>query len=402
MGYLRSDGKKGIRNKLLVIHTVDCSTHVAFHVEEELERRGVEVEVIGQRSCFDHQVRIRTLLSYCVHPNVGGVLVIGHGCESTNPEKISVFAQDHGRPSRWFNQIDIGGTASSIVQGLEYGESLWDEMKKKVVKEPFYLSDLIICGKCGGSDFTSGLTGNPLVGSLFDYVVDAGGTCMFAEVNEGIGLKDFLVGRGVDDTAKAEIAATYDKAERYCRLGGRFFISPGNIAGGLTTIEEKSMGAVAKSGNQPIQGVLKIGQQPPWRGLWLFDEVTDEIHQNRIPGEGNQGGDCAILMLMGTAGCQVSYLITGRGHTCGVGVSPTIKITGNSRTFAAMDDDIDINAGQLLTGEKSMEELTEDLIAYTAEICRGRLTHAERHGHKENEIWSIAQEPITCQTLGAS
>ena len=392
--YLRPDGRKGIRDKLLVIHTVDCSAHVAFCVAEELRRRGVEAEVIGQRSCFDHQVRIRALLSYCVHPNVGGVLLIGNGCESTSPEMIDAFARENGRPSRWFNLIDAGGTARGIARGVKFGEEIAAEMKAKAIRVPFFLSDLIVCGKCGGSDFTSGLAGNPLVGSLFDTVVDAGGTCLFAEMNEGMGLKDFFAGRGVDDAAKAEIAATYDKAERSCKLGGRFFISRGNVAGGLTTIEEKSMGAAAKSGSRPIQGVLKIGQQPPWKGLWLFDEVADEIYPHRIPAEGNQGGDCAILMLMGTAGCQISCLVTGRGHTCGVGLSPTIKITGNPRTFAAMDDDIDVNAGRLLTGETSMEELTEELLEYTAEVCRGRLTHAERHGHRENEMWSVAQEPV--------
>ena len=390
--YLRQDGKKGIRNRLLIIHTVDCSAHVAFRVAEELRARGIEAEVIGQRSCFDHQVRIRALLSYCVHPNVGGVLVIGHGCESTDPEKISSFARENGRLSYWFKQIDVGGTAKSIERGVALGCELADEMRRQAVRAPLFVSDLIVCGKCGGSDFTSGLAGNTLVGSVFDYLVDAGATCLFAEMNEGMGLKDFFVERGVDEAARAEIAATYDKAELSCRYGGRFFISTGNVAGGLTTIEEKSMGSSAKSGSRPIQGVLKIGRQPPGKGLWLFDEISDELHRNRMPGEGNQGGDCAILMLMGTAGCQVSYLITGRGHTCGVGISPTIKLTGNPRTFAAMQDDIDFNAGRLLQGEKSMEALTDELLTYTAEVCRGRLTHAERHGHRENEMWSVSQE----------
>jgi len=116
--YLRPDGRKGIREKLLVIHTVDCSAHVAFSVAEELRHRGIEAEVIGQRSCFDHQVMIRALLSYCIHPNVGGVLLIAHGCESTSAEMISEFARENGRPSRWFNVIDVGGTAQGIVRGM--------------------------------------------------------------------------------------------------------------------------------------------------------------------------------------------------------------------------------------------------------------------------------------------
>ena len=114
------------------------------------------------------------------------------------------------------------------------------------------------------------------------------------------------------------------------------------------------------------------------------------------PHEGNHGGDCAILMLMGTAGCQVSLLITGRGHTCGVSISPTVKITGNPRTYECLRDDIDINAGKLLTGEKNMEEMTDELLAYIADVCRGKPTNAELLGHRENEMWSISQDASVC------
>jgi altronate hydrolase len=391
-GYLRPDGRKGIRNKLLVIHTVDCSSHVAYCVADALRLRGIESEVIGQRSCFDHQGRVRALLAYCVHPNVGGVLVVAAGCENIKPDKISRFASSNGRPSRWYALNDAGGTEKGIEKGLELAAEIAAGMERGLILAPVRLADLTICGKCGGSDFTSGLAGNTLVGSVFDRLVDAGGSCLFAEINEGMGLRSFFVERGATETAKAEIAAAYDKAERSCRLGGRFFISTGNQAGGLTTIEEKSLGSSAKSGSRPIQGVLKIGQRPPWNGLWLFDETTDDVYPHRLPHEGNHGGDCAILMLMGTAGCQVSLLITGRGHTCGVSVSPTVKITGNPRTFERMQDDIDINASKLLTGEKNMEQMTDELLEYVADVCRGKLTNAERLGHRENEMWSISQD----------
>ncbi len=394
--WLRPDGRKGIRNKLLIIHTVDCSAHVAFAAAEALRREGCDTEVIGQRSCYDHQTRIRALLGYCVHPNIGAVLVIGHGCESTSAEKISAFAAEHGRPSAWLLQIREGGTRPALERALALGRELRTEMERQKRSEPFYLSDLILSGKCGGSDFTSGLAGNALTGSVFDAVVDAGGTCLFAEMNEGMGLRDFFTARGATEEAAAALGALYDKAEQTCRLGGRFFISPGNMAGGLSTIEEKSMGSSAKSGSRPIQGVLKIGRQPPRKGLWAFDELTDDVVSHRLPEEGNRGGDCAVMMLMGASGCQVSLLITGRGHVCGIGPSPTLKLTGNPRTYAAMREDIDFDASRLLTGEAGMAELTEELLERIAAVCAGERTLAERLGHRENEMWSVSQDHWDC------
>ena len=396
-GYLRANGLKGIRNKLLIIYTVDCSAYVAYRISDALRQKGIDNEVIGQRSCFDHQNKIRALLAYCVHPNIGGVLVVANGCEATNGKSIKEFSENNGRPSEWFYLLDSGGTVKGIEKGVLLGEKIYSEMENEKKIVPFFLGDLIISGKCGGSDATSGMAANPLVGSAFDRVIDAGGSCMFAEINEGLGLKDFFVSRCVDEKAVEEVSATYDKAELSGRMARRYFIGVGNVAGGLTTIEEKSMGASAKSGTKPIQGVLKIAQQPPWPGLWVFDETTDEIPPRRFPNECNQGGDCAVLMAMGTAGAHISYLTTGCGHVCGIGISPTIKITGNPRTFNMLIDDIDINASKVLTGEKTMEEMTDELLQYTINICKGAPTHADRHGHKENEMWSIAQDDVACR-----
>ncbi|SBW07798.1 D-galactarate dehydratase/altronate hydrolase domain protein [uncultured delta proteobacterium] len=390
-GFLRPDGRKGIRDKLLLIYTVDCSAHVAFKIAEALTGQGHDVEVIGQRSCHDHQNRVFALLAYCVHPNVGAVLAVGHGCESTSAEAIHAFAAENGRPSEWFTVHQAGGTRRGISQGVELARSLLERMRARRQPVDFYWRDLCVSAKCGGSDYTSGLTGNPLVGAVFDFIVDAGGTCLFAEMNEGLGLRDYFAGRAACAAAREELLAAYDKAERACRLGGRFFITPGNIRGGLTTIEEKSLGSAAKSGNRPVQGVLQIGQRPPWQGLWMFDETSDEVFEHSLDHEGNQGGDCAVLMLMNAAGCHMNYLVTGRGHVCGVGISPTLKITGNPDTYDKLRDDIDFSAGPLLTGELSIEAMRDRLLEHTARICRGQPTLADAQGHRENEMWSVAQ-----------
>jgi altronate hydrolase len=392
MGYLRQDKRKGIRNRLLIVYTVDCSFHVAYKIWEHFYCGSFcEIDIVGQRSCHDHQNRIDMLLSYCVHPNIGGVLVIGNGCESTRGDEIAAFARKNGRPAEWFTLQDAGGTEKGIEQGISTAKQLIEAMKSEEILSPFGFRDLNISAKCGGSDFTSGLVANPVVGCLFDKLVDLGATCLFAEMNEALGLREQIVLRGKTARAKNELARTYDKAEQICKQMNQFFIRPGNIAGGLTTIEEKSISSYSKSGTKPIEGVLKIAQKPPHSGLWHFDEAPDEFYIHQLDHEGNQGGDCAVMMLMNTVGTQVNLLITGRGHTCGTGIAPTIKITGNAQTYNMMSDDIDYCANSVLTEGKKLTDAADELMETIIGVCQGKNPHADRLGHRENEIWSVAQ-----------
>ena len=391
-GYLRPDGRKGIRNKILVLYTVDCAWHVATKLRDLYAGLGYDIDVAGQRSCQNHANRTAALKAYCRHPNVGAVLVVGHGCESTSAEELRDYARSCGRPAESFFIQEAGGTEGSIALGTALLGGLYREMEKRSKKVPFYLQDLTVAAKCGGSDFSSGLAANPVIGVLFDRLVDAGGTCLFAEANEAMGLRDEMVERGADERAKAELAKAYDKAEESCRLANQFFIRPGNVKGGLTTIEEKSMSSYAKSGHRSIQGVVKIAQDPPAKGLWLFDELPDEYFPYRLPHEGNPGGDAAILMLLNTAGCHLNFLITGRGHTCGTGIAPTIKVTANAEVYQRMQRDIDFDASPILQGTETMEETCDRLEALMYEVCRGKPTFSDALDHRENEIWSIAQD----------
>lgn len=391
-GFLRPDGKKGIRNKLLVIYTVDCAWHVAVRIREDLAKRGWDADVVGQRSCQEHAVRTAILKAYCRHPNVGAVLVVGHGCESTGAEELRDAARDSGRPADCFFIQEAGGTEKSISLGISMAGQLWRQMEESARRTPFYVEDLVIAGKCGGSDFSSGLVANPLIGLLFDRMVEQGATCLFAEANEAIGLREELVARGVDELARAQLGRVYDKAEESCRMANQFFIRPGNIQGGLTTIEEKSMSSYAKSGHAPIQGVLKIAHSPSRKGLWLFDELPDEYYPYRLPHEGNPGGDAAILMLLNSAGCHLNFLITGRGHTCGTGIAPTIKVTANEAVYERMKRDIDFSAGAVLRGEETLAAAGGRLEELMYGACAGAPTWADRLDHRENEIWSIPQE----------
>jgi altronate hydrolase len=388
-GFLRSDGKKGIRNKVLIIYTVDCSSHVAQRIADYFYNQGADVEAVGNRSCFDNQLNIRRLLAFLVHPNVGASLIIGHGCEYTQAKKLCIFAREEGRRfSEWMTVQEVGGTVKSIEAGKKIVSTLLEKLQD-TPRSPLYLSDLFFGAECGGSDFASGLAGNQLVGNFFDHVVDVGGTCVFEEVAEAIGLRDWLVNRAANKQARQELIDTYDKTVYRCQLSGQYSISPGNFDGGLTTIEEKSMGAVVKSGSRPIQGVLKIAQRPRKKGLWLLDASSDKDFGSGFYG----GGDAQGIMDMISLGTHFNFLVTGRGHVVGTPIAPTIKITGNPDTYRKMSDDIDINAGKLLIGEKTLAEMTAELLDRVLSFCSGEKTLAEKLGHHEGEIYGGYQIP---------
>lgn len=388
-GWLRPDGGKGIRNKVLVIYTVDCASFVAETLAREFKAMGEDVDYLGNRSCFENQVMLRRILSYVAHPNIGAVLVIGHGCEYMKAERISSFAKERGRYTAWFEQQTEGGTVKSLEKGRQLLKDLLKQLRARSKSVPFYPSDLIVGAQCGGSDFTSGLIGNHLVGNFFDRLIDLGGTCVFQEIAESIGLRNYMVERGATDTAKRDIANAYDKMEYVCKCCGQYSISPGNFDGGLTTIEEKSMGATVKSGTRPIQGVLKIGQRVPHAGLWQLDTIQDENYKIGF----TCVSDASDIMDTITTGPHFNLLVTGRGHVEGTPIAPTIKITGNPRTFAKMSDDIDINGGKILLGECHQSEMDQELWAFAKAVCSGTKTKAELLGHQECEMTFNYQTP---------
>jgi altronate hydrolase len=195
-----------------------------------------------------------------------------------------------------------------------------------------------------------------------------------------IGLRDVLVERATNDVARTQVAAAYDKAVAYSESVRQYSISPGNFAGGLTTIEEKSLGALAKSGCRPIQGVLKVAQSPPWPGLWLLDTVPDPHFMQH--GYTNPNDTEGIMDLI-SVGSQILLFVTGRVSVIGSPVSPLVKITGNSETYRNLTGDIDFDAGRLLTGERTLDQLGNELLEITINVARGAETKPERLGHRE-------------------
>ncbi|MDR2390352.1 MAG: UxaA family hydrolase [Planctomycetota bacterium] len=378
-GYARKHGKKGVRNKLLVVHTVECSSHVARKIASAV---GNQAEVVGFAGCNDNAYAVRMLSALVRHPNVGAVLAVGLGCEYIQPEKLAEAAMEEGKEADWLFIQDEGGTIKAIEKGAASARRMLATLGR-APRTDMGLADLVVGGECGGSDFTSGLAGNVVAGRFFDLLVDAGGTAIFEEILEAIGLRDLLAARGADAAARRSIGAACDKALAYCRIVRQYSISPGNFVGGLSTIEEKSMGAVIKSGSRPIQGVLKVGHAPPRPGLWLLDTVPDpHWMQHGIANPNDNEGLTALI----ASGCHIVLFITGRGNVVGNAVAPIIKVTGNSATFAAMPDDMDFDAGVTLSGETSQAETAANLLRLVAATAGGLSTKSETLGHCEYYI----------------
>ena len=384
-GFLRPDGRKGVRNLVLVIYTVECAQHVAHAIANGEE----DTHVIGFPGCYDNAYAIRLMLALARHPNVGAVLAVGLGCEYTQPEKLAEAVRASGRPTEWFFIQQSGGTRASVAKGKEIVARLRAQIRKETPRVPMTLADLTVGCECGGSDGTSGLAGNPVVGAFFDLLVDAGGRAIFEETVEMIGLREHLLARAANAAAKQQLAVAYDKAEYYCRSVRQWSVSPGNFAGGLTTIEEKSLGAFAKSGTRPIQGVIRVAEPPRGPGLWILDSVPDE-HFMQF-GYTNPN-DTEGLMDLISAGSQIVLFVTGRGSVIGSPIAPLVKITGNSATFRAMQEDMDFDAGRVLAGELALAQAGRELAGLVARVAAGVPSKPEHLGHREYFIMYKHQE----------
>jgi altronate hydrolase len=390
-GYLRPDGRKGVRNLVLVIYTVECASHVAHAIAQGEE----DVHVIGFPGCYDNQYAVRLMLALGRHPNVGAVLAVGLGCEYTQPEKICEVVRNSGRPSDWFYIQQQGGTRGGIARGKEIVAKLRETIRHTTPRAEMTLADLTVGCECGGSDGTSGLAGNPVVGAFFDRLVDAGGTAIFEEIVEMIGLRDIIVSRAASTPARDQLRAAYDKAARYCQAVRQYSVSPGNFAGGLTTIEEKSMGAFAKGGSRPIQGVIKVAQPAPTPGLWLMDTVPDE-HFMQF-GYTNPNDTEGIMDLI-SGGSQIVLFVTGRGSVIGSPIAPLIKVTGNSRTYERMRDDMDFDAGRVLSGEVTLDQAAGELGDLVVRIASGEQSKPESLGHREYFVMYKHQDTPTLES----
>ncbi|NQT38163.1 MAG: UxaA family hydrolase [Planctomycetes bacterium] len=386
-GYVRADGRKGIRNIVAVAYLVECAHHTAAEIAMPLRDRGVHL--IGFPGCFPNAYAARLMRQLCTHPNVGGVLLISLGCESFDRHALAAAIRESGRPVHTAVIQESGGTTATIAAGRAWVEQTLVQLQSTPRAE-MAVEELVVGTICGGSDATSGLTANPAVGRAFDMLIKQGATTIFEETGELIGCEQFMARRAKTAELGREIIASVEKAARYYQTLGHSSFAPGNADGGLTTIEEKSLGAYCKSGNSPIAGLIKPGDVPPRGGLYLLDVVPDGEVRFGFP---NIVDNAEIVELI-ACGAHLNLFTTGRGSVVGSAISPVIKICANPETYAKLSDDMDIDAGRILAGNASLDEVGREIHDRVLDVAGGQKTASERLGHQEFILTYKSFDPI--------
>jgi len=375
-GYLRDDGRKGIRNVVVVVYTVECAHHVARLVVNAFH--GQPVHLIGFPGCYPNDYADRMMKQLATHPNVGAALIVALGCESFNRRDLEDTVAASGRPVHTITIQENRGTRTSVADGVEWVRWALESLAAQP-RVPMRMDELVIATICGGSDSTSGITANPAVGVAFDRLVDAGATCIFEETGELVGCEFHMKRRAATPELGDAIVRCVDKAARYYTVLGHGSFAPGNADGGLTTQEEKSLGAYAKSGASPISGILKPGDRPEVGGLYLLDVVPDGEVRFGFP---NISDNAEIVELL-SCGAHITLFTTGRGSVVGSAIAPVIKVCANPATYERLAEDMDVNAGRILAGEASLAQVGEEIVGLVARVANGEPTCSEALGHQE-------------------
>lgn len=375
-GFLRNDGRKGIRNIIVVAYLVECAHHVASAIVSQSANN--DVQLIGFPGCYPNEYSLQMMEGLCIHPNVSSVLLVSLGCEGFNREQLSKTIQASGRTVNTLVIQESHGTKRSIAQGLTHVTELL-ATAKQTPQVAMDISELIIGTICGGSDGTSGIGANPAVGHCFDRLIAQNAACIFEETGELIGCEQIMAERAITPELGVEIMKSVAKAEQYYTVMGYGSFAPGNAEGGLTTQEEKSMGAYAKSGSSKIHGLIKPGDIPPNGGLYLMDVVPDGDPLYGFPNI----ADNAEIVEMIASGCHLTLFTTGRGSVVGSAISPVIKICANPETYEKLSDDMDINAGKVISGQATVEQVGSEIFDLVLRVASGEQSKSEELGHQE-------------------
>jgi altronate dehydratase large subunit len=377
-GYRRHDGTVGIRNHVLILPTSICAAQVVVDLVRKV--RGCVAACHAYGCCqvgADARLTFRTLLNTAANPNVGAIVVVGLGCEGLEPLAMLQAVEGLGKPARGIVIQEEGGSLKAVEQGLAIAERMAEELTAHA-REEVSAASLLLGLECGGSDATSGLAANPALGVASDLLIQAGGTCILSETTESIGAEHVLARRAVDDQVRRTILDIVRACEeRAIRMGEDLRGSqptPGNIAGGITTLEEKSLGCIHKAGSAPIQGVLEYGEVPTARGLYIMD---------------TPGMDVESMVGLAAGGVQVMVFTTGRGTPTGNPIMPVIKATANRRTAERMADNIDLDLSGVIEGTLTIEQAGRRILDEILAVAGGKLTKAERLGHTEFSVYRI-------------
>ena len=380
-GYRRADNRFGLRNKVIIIPSVHCANKVCELIAKKCPSA---VYINHQHGCsqleFDALQTARVLIGHGTNANVFAVLIVGLGCEVVQAKAVANKIKEECpyKQVEYFNIQESGGMQKSIEKGVKIVSTMLDEALK-CQKNYGDFSDLILGTECGGSDSYSGLSANVALGALSDFVIDEGGSVILAETTELIGCEALLAKRAKDEKVAQKV---YEKILGYEEKVKSFNAdirganpSPGNIAGGLSSIEEKSLGCVYKAGTRTLMEVIDYAMPVLSKGLTFMDTPGNDIEQ---------------LSGMVAGGANICVFTTGRGTPTGSAIVPTIKMSSNTFCFENMNDVIDINAGKMIDEAKSKEELRDELIQLIIRISQGELVKAELNEQNDFSVWRLA------------
>jgi len=365
MGYRRADGRVGVRNHVMVVSSVSCANGVVEAIGRALPD---VVSVVHGYGCGygrmeDVIVSGRVLSRLADNPNVGAVLFVGLGCEVLSPDRL--VGEVKSKPVETLVVQKDGGSAATTAKGIEIAARFLADLKRQE-KVPVPVSELVVGLECGGSDAFSGITANPAVGVAADHLVAGGATAILSETTEMIGTAHILKRRGATAELGEQVEKLVNDHEKKVReeLGDRagMVIAPGNIEGGLSSITEKSLGCITKAGSTPINEIIGYAERPTKRGLVIMD---------------TPGYDIDSMAGMAGGGAQMIVFTTGRGSVAGFPAVPVIKVASNSTMFGNMPGDMDVNAGTITDGDKTLDEVGREIFNYVLRTASGLKTCAE-------------------------
>lgn len=378
LGYPRPHGRVGTRNYLAIIPTVFCANEVAWRIAKKFKNAR---PLLHHQGCAQLQPDVervtQTLIGLGSNPNVGAVLLVGLGCESVSIQEVYRGLRKRGQNVEKIVIQDLGGMKKAVQRGTELAAKL-ESALSRVQRKSFPISRLVMGIKCGSSDASSGLVSNPSVGAVSDLLLTHGGSVVFGETTEFFGAEQLLARRAASGEVAARILEIVERMENRIKdvgvdmRGGQ--PTPGNIRGGITTIEEKSLGAICKSGSMPIDGVLEYGETLPGKGLFVLD---------------SPGREAEIMTGLAAAGANIIVFSTGGGAPQGYPIVPVIKVAGNPAKCQLMREHIDIDASGVLHGTMTIEKVAEMIYTDLQHVGSGRKVKAEKSGYDQTvEIYT--------------
>lgn len=375
LGYIRENGDVGFRNHVLILPSVVCANRAVQLLGQIFSDA---ISLAHQHGCSqcgeDLEQTFRTLVGTASNPNVAAVLVIGLGCETIKAEDIANQVKKTGKMVSFLDIQECGGVSKTIEQG----KKILSEMFKNISKyerQLVSIDNIVLGTECGGSDAFSGISANLAVGKASDLIVENGGTVILSETSEMIGAEQVLEKRCINKNVGNKLISVVERFEqRALDMGTNIregTVSPGNIEGGISSLEEKSLGCIHKGGETIIQEVIEYACKPLKKGLVVMDTPGDDVES---------------MSGMAAGGAQIIVFTTGRGTPTGSAVAPVIKISSNSFTFNNMYEHTDINAGKIIDGDNNFKESGQEIFDFILKVAEGFLTKAEELGQRDFSI----------------